>query len=103
MQRIFVWYYLNDNLVYPQKAIESYVRGVIVVKFIIEKDGQISKPKVIRRVAPDNADFKEEKLTLLDDEAIRLVKGMPRWIPGKHEGVTVRSYYEVPVRFNIYK
>lgn len=93
--------YLNDNFVYPKEAALFHVRGVIVVRFIVEKDGTISNAKVVRRVAPDNADFHPEKLSLIDDEAVRLVNGMPKWIPGKHNGETVRAYFEVPVRIRI--
>lgn len=93
--------YLNDNFIYPRDAAEAHVRGVIIVRFIVEKDGSISNAKVVRRVAPDNANFPSEKLSLLDDESVRLVNGMPKWIPGIHNGEFVRAYSEVPVRVKI--
>ena len=59
-----------------------------VVQFIIEKDGSISNPKIKKSVTPK-----------LDAEAIRLVKAMPKWKPGKEKGKTVRVKYSLPIAF----
>jgi protein TonB len=62
--------------------------GRCVVQFIVEKDGSISNPKIIKSVTPK-----------LDAEAIRLVKAMPKWMPGKEKGKPVRVKYSIPMTF----
>lgn len=80
--------YLSRNIKYPVVAEENGVQGRVVVTFIVESNGSISDVQVINSVDPS-----------LDREAIRVVKSMPRWIPGKQSGVPVRVKYTVPVTF----
>lgn len=82
--------YISNNLRYPQKAAENGVQGRVVVKFIVEKDGSISNVEVNRSVDPD-----------LDNEAMRVIKNMPKWNPAKQNGTEVRAYYYVPVAFRL--
>ena len=82
--------YISNNLRYPQKAAENAVEGRVSVKFIVEKDGSISNVEVNRS---DDAD--------LDNEAIRVIKSMPKWNPAKQDGTEVRAYYNVPVTFRL--
>ena len=82
--------YIRNNLRYPQKAAENAVEGRVSVKFIVEKDGSISNVEVNRS---DDAD--------LDNEAIRVIKSMPKWNPAKQDGTEVRAYYNVPVTFRL--
>lgn len=84
--------YINNNLRYPQKAAENGVQGRVSVKFIVEKDGSISNVEVNRSVDTD-----------LDNEAIRVIKSMPKWNPAKQNGTEVRAYYHVPVVFRLTK
>ena len=80
--------YLNSNVKYPAVAQENGVQGRVIVQFIIEKDGSISDVKVASGV-----------YLSLDKEAIRVVKAMPKWNPGKLKGIAVRVKNEVPVVF----
>ncbi len=82
--------YLNDNLKYPAVAQENGVQGRVTVSFVVERDGSITDLKVERGVDPS-----------LDREALRVVKGMPHWIPGKQNGNTVRSRFRLPVTFRL--
>lgn len=82
--------YLSENTKYPVVAQENGVQGRVTVQFVVEKDGSISDVHVLRGVDPS-----------LDKEAVRVVKSMPRWIPGKQNGITVRVNYRVPVLFRL--
>ena len=82
--------YLQQNVKYPVVAQENGVQGRVVVSFVVEKDGSITDVKVVRSVDPS-----------LDKEAARVVKSMPRWIPGKQNGSAVRVKYNVPVSFRL--
>ena len=82
--------YLNQNIRYPAEAQEICVQGRVVVSFVVGKDGHISDVTVLRSVDPS-----------LDKEAIRVVRNMPRWTPGKQEGEPVRVRYNVPVSFRL--
>ncbi len=82
--------YLSENTKYPVVAQEYGVQGRVTVQFVVEKDGSISDVHVLRGVDPS-----------LDKEAVRVVKSMPRWTPGKQNGITVRVNYRVPVLFRL--
>ena len=82
--------YLNQNIRYPAEAQEICVQGRVVVSFVVGKDGHISDVTVLRSVDPS-----------LDKEAIRVVRNMPRWTPGKQGGEPVRVRYNVPVSFRL--
>ena len=80
--------YLNSTLKYPIDAQENGVQGRVIVQFIIEKDGSISDVKISESVNPS-----------FDREALRVVKAMPKWNPGKLQGIPARVKNEVPVVF----
>lgn len=82
--------YLNQNIRYPAVAQENCVQGRVVVSFVVGKDGHISDVTVLRSVDPS-----------LDKEAIRVVRNMPRWTPGKQGGELVKVRYNVPVSFRL--
>lgn len=82
--------YLNQNIRYPAEAQETCAQGRVVVSFVVGKDGHISDVTVLRSVDPS-----------LDKEAIRVVRNMPRWTPGKQGGEPVRVRYNVPVSFRL--
>ena len=82
--------YLGNNIKYPVVAQENGVQGRVVISFVVEKDGSITDVKVARSVDPS-----------LDKEATRVVKSMPRWIPGRQNGSAVRVKYTVPVAFRL--
>ena len=82
--------YLSSNIKYPVVAEENGVQGRVVCTFVVEKDGSITDVRVIKSVDPS-----------LDKEAMRVVKSMPKWIPGKQNGSAVRVKYTVPVTFRL--
>lgn len=82
--------WLSNNMHYPEAAKQNDIQGRVIVTFVVEKDGTIGDAKVSRSVDPD-----------LDREALRLVKKMPAWQPGKNEGVAVASYFNLPITFRL--
>ena len=82
--------YLSSNIKYPVVAEENGVQGRVVCTFVVERDGSITDVRVIKSVDPS-----------LDKEAVRVVKSMPKWIPGKQNGSAVRVKYTVPVTFRL--
>ena len=82
--------YLSKQIKYPVIAEENGVQGRVIVTFVVARDGSITDVTVVKSVDPS-----------LDKEAQRVVKGMPRWIPGKQNGSAVRVKYTVPVTFRL--
>ena len=82
--------WLSSNISYPVIAAENGVQGRVIVQFIVEKDGSITDVQVVKSVDPS-----------LDKEAARVVKAMPKWIPGKQNGAEVRVKFTVPVTFKL--
>lgn len=82
--------WLNNNMRYPEAAQQNDIQGKVVVNFVVEKDGSIAQVKIAKGVDKD-----------LDREAVRVVKKMPKWQPGKNNGVPVRSYFNLPVTFRL--
>ena len=82
--------YLTDSVKYPELAKKHGVQGRVVIGFIVEKDGSLTDVKVLRHVD-----------VALDAEALRVVKGMPKWIPGCQDEQLVRVRYNVPVSFRL--
>jgi len=82
--------FIADSLRYPSVVCTGGVEGRIVVRFVVDCKGNIVNPLVVRSVDP-----------LLDREAIRLVKSMPKWIPGRQNGKPVCVIYNVPIRFKL--
>lgn len=82
--------WLSKNLRYPELAQQNNIEGRVIVQFVVEKDGSISSPVIARGVDKE-----------LDKEAIRVVRKMPKWQPGKNNGVAVRSKFTLPVVFKL--
>ncbi|MDE6611675.1 MAG: TonB family protein [Muribaculaceae bacterium] len=82
--------WLGDNIVYPSAASEEGVSGRVVVEFVVGKDGSITNVKVVRPRHP-----------ALDKEALRVVKAMPKWVPGRNNGQPVKVTYTLPVTFRL--
>ena len=82
--------YLQENIKYPEQAKNNGVQGRVIVQFVVNKDGSISNDTVVRSVDP-----------LLDAEAIRVVRNMPNWTPGKQKGEAVRVRFTLPVTFRL--
>ena len=82
--------YLTQNLRYPRKALKANVEGKVVVRFIVAEDGAISNVEVFKGIGYD-----------CDEEAVRVLKSSPNWIPGKQRGRNVKVSIMVPLTFEI--
>ena len=82
--------FIEENLRYPKELEESCVQGRVIVRFIVERNGKLSNVKVVKSVDP-----------VLDKEALRIVKLMPRWIPGRQNGIPVRVKCYIPIIFRL--
>lgn len=82
--------WLTKNLSYPVIAQQQKIQGKVLVSFIINKDGTISSPKVVKSVSPE-----------LDREALRVIRIMPKWKPGEDHGKPCRTYFCIPVVFKL--
>ncbi len=80
--------YIKDNTYYPEEMCEGAAQGRVMVGFVINEDGSISDVKVLRSLTPE-----------LNEVAVKIVKGMPKWNPGKQNGKAVKTKYTVPVSF----
>lgn len=82
--------WIGQNIHYPPVAEENGVQGTVVCQFVVETDGSISNVTVARGADPS-----------LDKEAVRVIKSMPKWVPGKQNGRAVRVKYTIPVKFQL--
>jgi periplasmic protein TonB len=82
--------FLHKNTQYPQMARETSIQGTVYVQFVVNKDGKISAVKILRGIGGG-----------CDEEAIRVVKSMPDWKPGKQNGVAVPVFFQLPIKFTL--
>lgn len=82
--------YLDSHIVYPPLAAMNEVEGRVVVQFVVKKDGSVGEVKIVRSVDKD-----------LDKEAIRVVKSLPKFTPGRQNGKAVNVWYTLPVPFKL--
>ncbi|MCR5424388.1 MAG: energy transducer TonB [Bacteroidales bacterium] len=82
--------YLGENIKYPDLARNGNIEGQVFVRFVVEKDGSISNVRVMRDIGGG-----------CGNEAVRVVKAMPKWKPGKQRGKAVRTEFNLPVRFTL--
>lgn len=82
--------WVSDNLRYPSVAKEEGIQGRVVVQFVVKRDGSIGTVKVIRGKDPD-----------LDEEAIRVTRSLPKFAPGRMNGLPVNVWYTLPITFRI--
>lgn len=87
-EAMYKW--LGSNINYPAAASEEGVQGRVVVEFVVGKDGSISNVRVVRSRHP-----------ALDKEAVRVIKAMPKWVPGRNNGQPVKVTYTLPVSFKL--
>ena len=80
--------FLQSNIKYPPKAIKKHIQGTVYVSFIVEKDGSLSNAKVIKEIGKG-----------CDEEALRVVKLFPKWIPATRNGELVRVLVYLPINF----
>ncbi|MDH6353999.1 protein TonB [Dysgonomonas sp. PH5-45] len=84
--------YLANNIKYPDIAAQNNIEGKVIITFVVGKDGSISNVKVVKTLDPS-----------CDREALRVVKAMPAWIPGRQNGQSVPVEYTLPVTFKLQK
>lgn len=82
--------YLSKNIKYPADAEKKKIEGRVLVTFVVNTDGSITDIEVVRKAFPS-----------LDAEAVRVISGMPKWIPGEQKGQKVRVKYTVPLNFRL--
>lgn len=82
--------YLRENIKYPSLARDNNITGKVYVTFVVERDGSIANPRVLKDIGGG-----------CGQEAIRVVKAMPKWTPGKQRGKAVRVQFNLPVSFNL--
>lgn len=82
--------WMRENLTYPAVAQENNIQGRVILSIVVEKDGSLGDVKVARSVDPS-----------LDQAAVQLVKKMPKWNPGKQNGMPVRVKYSIPVSYKL--
>jgi protein TonB len=88
VEALYKW--LSDNINYPAAAAEEIIQGRVVVRFVVSKTGEVSQVTILRGKHP-----------ALDKEALRVVKKLPRFIPGKQNGQAVNVWYTLPVNFKL--
>ena len=82
--------FLSKNIEYPEEARKAEIQGRVFVGFVVEKDGSVGDVKVLRGIGGG-----------CDEEAVRVVKSMPKWKPGMHKGEPVRVSYQIPIHFKL--
>lgn len=82
--------WIQQNVSYPNEAMEMGEQGMVYVKFIVDKDGSVVNAEVRKGVSES-----------LDNEALRVVKMMPKWIPGEQDGKKVRVSFTLPISFKL--
>lgn len=87
-EALYKWLY--DHIKYPTRALDQGIQGRVMVKFVVEKDGSIGRAEITR--SPDED---------LSNEALRVIKMMPKWKPARQGTRTVRSYFNLPVMFRL--
>ncbi len=83
--------FITTNLIYPQQARKEKIQGRVYVKFLINKNGKVEQTKILQKIHP-----------ALDKEALRVVKKMPCWQPGRQNGKAVGVWYTIPITFKLY-
>ena len=84
--------FIFDNLKYPKDAIEKNTEGTVYVTFVVDKEGVVRNVKILRGIGDG-----------CDEEAMRVVKAMPAWKPGKQEGKAVNVQFNLPLVFKLQK
>lgn len=82
--------FLQENIKYPQIARESSIQGTVYVTFVVEKNGNVTDVRILRGIGGG-----------CDEEAVRVIKAMPKWNPGKQRGKPVRVQFNMPIKFTL--
>lgn len=88
--------FIRQNIKYPQSALQSKLEGRVIVQVVIDKDGSVIQPKILRSINPvlsiDNA---------FCEEVLRIISIMPKWKPGSQHEIPVKVKFTFPVRFTL--
>jgi len=84
--------YVEDNLQYPQQALDNGTEGRVLIEFDVDEKGKLYHPVIVSDKIGDG----------LDEEALRVVKGMPTWTPGQMKGKNVKTKFTLPISYQIY-
>jgi len=82
--------YLSDSIVYPQEAIDARIQGTVYASFVVENDGSITNVIIMRGIGGG-----------CDEEAVRVIEGMPKWTPGYQRGIPLRVRFNLPIKFKL--
>ena len=82
--------FVSKNLKYPESAIKDKIQGKVILRFVVTKTGQVDKVEIVRSLQPD-----------CDKEAIRVIKMLPKFTPGKQDGKLVSIWYTMPITFKL--
>lgn len=82
--------YIFENLKYPVAAVDQQVEGRVIARFVISKTGKVKDVEILRSLSPE-----------CDAEALRVIKSMPDWKPGKEKGEPVEVFYTMPILFKL--
>jgi protein TonB len=82
--------YIVENIQYPQEALENDIQGTVYIRFVVTRSGAVGEAQVLRSVHE-----------LLDKEALRVVKSLPNWTPGKQNGTPVSVWFVMPIKFTL--
>ncbi|WP_317900235.1 TonB family protein [Aurantibacillus circumpalustris] len=82
--------FLKSNVKYPDIAKADKISGKVLIQFMVDEEGTIRNVKILKSISPE-----------LDEEALRVVRGMPTWTPGQIDGTTVHSYFNLPISFKL--
>lgn len=82
--------FIQNNLVYPKNAIKEEIEGTVYITFVVEADGSITEPKILRGIGGG-----------LDEAALEIIKKMPKWKPGKIKGEAVAVQFNMPIKFKL--
>lgn len=84
--------YLAKNVMYPREAVENNIEGKVLVNFVVDKEGNITDVKIVSKKTIGGG---------LEDEAMRVIRSMPKWKPGMQNGIPVSVYFTIPVTFEL--
>lgn len=87
-EAMYKW--LSEYINYPQAAKETGITGMVIITFIVEKNGSITNAKILKGIGGG-----------CEEEALRVIRAMPKWNPGKQKGVPVRVQFTLPVKFTL--
>jgi protein TonB len=82
--------YVAENIIYPPEAQNVNIQGKVILKFVVKADGSVDRVEILRGIDP-----------VLDNEAVRVVKTLPRFKPGRQSGIAVPVWFMLPVTFKI--